>query len=817
MRITKLILKHFKPFLLNSFTYFEYNPNERYQLITGVNGSGKSSLLRELSPLPSDGNLFTKGGKKEIWIEKDNNQYQLINDYSQSRTGKHYFFLNGVDLNDSNNVTLQKQLVWDHFKYDNELHQLLIDETRWTELTPIKRRDWFVRLANCNMEYAIGVYNKIKSDARDVVGGIRTTEENLVKKSANLLPQATIDQYQTQMTELTSNIHELDELIDKNVVTVTKLEEPIRRVVDVLNQKMSILDEWDKYPVKHKCQSLTQMKEVFSNINHESQLLIKSVEELKTKYDEVEQLTDKTKWSGNFTDEEVEQKFKETEAVWNRVKDNLIPEYIHHEDIQEKFEEIKYVFPDWAVGAPTNKDGQYNRNNFHEKKERLRSLEQQVINLQNKKRDLLHRLEHIQNHPTTECPQCQHVWKVGVNVNDEPRLKKEIETIDQQLTNIQKEDIEPIQEWMTEAERVREDRLYFREHFMSKYSIFQRFWSSLLDYEDFLYTPSKYANETGKLERQIRLHLEAKDAQKAYQEASMMYTERMKQKGNQSLFGSLQTLREEYESQTHKLLKLQHHKKSFEKDLNTQMTRQSELDTIVNVVLDKFDKLLLSYEDALANDILLSVRDEVYAQLAVVKAELDQVKTQQTVIEQLKDQIAYLKRQEERYKRLISVLNPQDGLIAKSLLGFIKTFVSQVNNVIEHVWTYPMAIFIDDESDFTSDYKFPLDIAGRNRVPDISQGSRGQQEFINFAFRLLVMKYLGIIDYPILADELGTSFNEEHRLNTFDYIKQLIETGQIEQLFLISHNPTTHDVFNVVDRIHLDPDRKQQSEVIIME
>ena len=51
MKVLKLILRNCDRFLLNQIKEIVYTPDSPYQLITGNNGSGKSSLLEEISPL----------------------------------------------------------------------------------------------------------------------------------------------------------------------------------------------------------------------------------------------------------------------------------------------------------------------------------------------------------------------------------------------------------------------------------------------------------------------------------------------------------------------------------------------------------------------------------------------------------------------------------------------------------------------------------------------------------------------------------------------------------------------------------------------
>ena len=70
MKYTKLILFRCVRLRLKNIEYFEMNPSEPVQLILGTNGSGKSSIMMELSPLPSEASDYRDGGYKEIHIEQ---------------------------------------------------------------------------------------------------------------------------------------------------------------------------------------------------------------------------------------------------------------------------------------------------------------------------------------------------------------------------------------------------------------------------------------------------------------------------------------------------------------------------------------------------------------------------------------------------------------------------------------------------------------------------------------------------------------------------------------------------------------------------
>ena len=49
------------------------------------------------------------------------------------------------------------------------------------------------------------------------------------------------------------------------------------------------------------------------------------------------------------------------------------------------------------------------------------------------------------------------------------------------------------------------------------------------------------------------------------------------------------------------------------------------------------------------------------------------------------------------------------------------------------------------------------------------------------------MSYLGMDDYPLYTDELGSSFDEEHRENLQRFLKLLIDSSNCSQLWTISH------------------------------
>jgi len=132
--------------------------------------------------------------------------------------------------------------------------------------------------------------------------------------------------------------------------------------------------------------------------------------------------------------------------------------------------------------------------------------------------------------------------------------------------------------------------------------------------------------------------------------------------------------------------------------------------------------------------------------------------------------------------------------------------VKMINAVIAEIWTYPMEVLPSQVEKDELNYKFPLDVNNGAVMPeDISRGSASQRDIINFAFKLLVMKFLKLEEMPLYLDEFGSTFDEQHRLNLIPFINQMLEMNQIRQLFFISHFSTTHGAFNQADVCVIDP------------
>jgi energy-coupling factor transporter ATP-binding protein EcfA2 len=225
MRYDALILKGFKRFALNQVSYFEIRPKEQVQLILGTNGSGKSSLLQELTPLPANQADYLKDGSKEVHIVSRAHSYICISNFAVKQI--HSFVKDGEELNPGGTATVQKELCRQEFGITPEIHELETGQIRLTELGPSQRRIWFTQLSDVSYDYAIGVYNKLREEYNAAKYSLKEDKKRLVDEQTKIITE----QEQRQLIADVQQLH-------KELSHLLELRAPIDRPAYVIQVDM---------------------------------------------------------------------------------------------------------------------------------------------------------------------------------------------------------------------------------------------------------------------------------------------------------------------------------------------------------------------------------------------------------------------------------------------------------------------------------------------------------------------------------------------------------------------------------------------------
>jgi len=122
---------------------------------------------------------------------------------------KHSFVLNGKELNDGGTLRVQIELVQRYFNITTNIQNILLGYDNFTTMSPANRKKWLTMLSDIDYSYSIGVYNKIKNRHRDIVGGIKLLQNNIVQSERALLSDDVILHKNEQISYLKKMIDQL--------------------------------------------------------------------------------------------------------------------------------------------------------------------------------------------------------------------------------------------------------------------------------------------------------------------------------------------------------------------------------------------------------------------------------------------------------------------------------------------------------------------------------------------------------------------------------------------------------------------------------
>lgn len=200
MKITYLKLKNFvnimsgmkKPEIEIDFSKSE----NKLIVLSGKNGSGKTSILSELHPFASCGNMDVRSdtclikegmdGYKEIHIQNNDDEYIIKHFYmfkNKNKSVKSYISKNGNELNSNGNVKSFKEQVYLELGIDQDLLKLMRLGSNVTSLINMKatNRKAFATKLFSDIDIYNNFYKKVSEEYRNVRAVMKNTTDKLSK------------------------------------------------------------------------------------------------------------------------------------------------------------------------------------------------------------------------------------------------------------------------------------------------------------------------------------------------------------------------------------------------------------------------------------------------------------------------------------------------------------------------------------------------------------------------------------------------------------------------------------------------------------
>jgi len=739
MVIEKVILYKYKRFKLLGVDTVVYTPGAS-NVILGTNGSGKSSLVSRLTPIPANKRDFDKGGYQHTTISHNGHVFKL-----KAESGKHSFIMDGEELNVGGTLKIQLVLVKNHIGVTPFSMSVLQGKKKFPEMSVQDRKDWFNEISSISYDYAFGLFNRAKSRLRDLNGSIRIANSRLIDMRRDTVDKTTYS------------------IAIKRRESILSLQNAIRismpMPIDIEDPKVKIRLLRDKIKAIGNLETVTQRD--ISALERDAEILTSRILEVSSQIDD---LQSRTRLDMGKLETELKEAFEEKSEILANLPFQGNPISIK-EFLVKNLDKIKYFA--YKYDALRVDFSQSDLNELIYKRDAIivfvnkYSIELSEINGEVKV------LEENKSKDEVECPSCRTKFKAGYDETHHTRALTMQDKLNEKLV---KENA-TLLSYNKKIDAIKEF-IVIRDEFSAALSSQPELYAFLVSNNatSNLNMVLSFVPEINKL---IGLDADIVDIEKDIKVSSRTNedNEKISKAKLELLESNLITLTTDVSNIKATILTSRQNNKLLSELENLQTQLDSEMSKVDTYIESEIDKMRLkSYEYLLEettkynNDLAETIRKYEQTNLLIDNLSMD---------------IQEYKSKAVAVKEIVDNLSPTTGLIGESLSGFVNAFLSRVNKLIKSVWGYDMSISYSHGDNLT--YTFPVLLNGEPISSDIAETSSGMQEIINLAFILASVDVSGL-SVPIYLDEFAKALDESHRRSVVDMIKQIKN-----QMFIISH------------------------------
>lgn len=761
--------------------------------------------MEEISPLPGHSSNFAKDGSKITEWYLNGVKYRLESHFS-SGGQKHYFWKDytehedqNVNLNPGGTLTVQRQLVKEYFGVDAETHALALGTEVFTNMSPIRRREWFTRMGENNYDYALGIFRKLKEKHRDVCGALKLAKFTLVEETAKRLKPEEIAQLRESLqgnkTQLSWAIRQMwNEQLDV-AQSESKFDAARTRFLDTvktLKKRLGEAQTWifgrDKESIEETLQELEkQLYAQQETIRRLTDEFLKT-EELHTQLhaaglEDVFSLKQTSKETTSRI-EELQKRLVYGDLLWK------IADLAGFINVSSVIHSVETFLRELAYTLPKNKERAFSKKAeiaYREEHQLCLNEVKQTEAIVQKLTAVIKEHIHLRDHSKTQCPKCKHAFSQGFNQETLVQAEKEKESVEAQLTKLN-EKTKSLQTLIEQNVAYGIQIAQFTQCLSPNYLHPLR----ALIASEYLYSdPSGISQLFDQLNLDLALFVEIHELKEKQQslEALSKNESSIQLNSASHLKKRMEEIQVEAESLTLGV-------RATESRIETYASMKEcieELLALRSSAVQMEEQLIGAFKQrtiAHLNDMYSRLICDLESTISKQESTLRAIDIREAYILEVEKDIQKYTQQEKAYGLLITSLSPTDGIIAESLHAFMDLFVRQMNQFIEKVWSYPLEIQgcrPENNESIELDYKFPFSVNNEKPLPDVAVGSRGMKEIFNLAFKMMAMQHLGLGQTPLFLDEFASSFDKEHRVVATHVINSLMNHQVFSQLFMVSH------------------------------
>lgn len=822
-------LDGYLPFTHSGISHVKIDFTRPATAILGGNGSGKSSLLRQLVPSPANRPDFSKTGRIVKTIEHGGDLYELSSDFSNA-TAPHSFKKNGAELNVSGTTDVQKDLIVEHFGLQNFMNDILAGDFHVCSAQKAFRKQMFSSCYPSDLTFVLEYHKKVCSQIRAFGNQIKLLQQREGALTASLIDQ----EERERLGALREGALAILDRIDKiNLVLENEIEQlsknPLLQLpyhqVDTA-ETIQLLDDL-RYKYVHMYKDIDKARCAGETIDHEH------LKEKWNEYSNEVMYLNKTKKDTEEILQTLRFELDKFAGLKNASAVDKKTELSREVEIIKKEIEILKVDPQ-LLNTPTIPMNKlvyvlelmgkieilatelhgYAGNIIGS--EQLNKLKADNENLKFSMKTLLNeRMGHDQTLSQSKSrlysltknsfpPDCVRVCALRATLEGSIRdcklrieqLEKRIGEIDTQLRHNQEQldhNEKVIQESAPAFPIMKELYDILAENFLVEIA---------LKGETFVDCLNNHSAEI------VNRLIQAVDASKKYYRYKEL-NDRMTQ------IEETLSMMETVDNATMSTAIIESIIAEKEAKLEEGIKKIASIDDKVKYLYDHMETIgetgkVLKVLDDTINDVQtnlniewlktridfdrkiirehLAIKGDLSAKLREIEFTLSEQKRTLDILEtEIKPTLNNLRTKKLQWELVEAGLSPSKGLPCIYLIRFINRLIAKANALIKEVWCYDLEmVYLDEGEDL--DFTIEVLINKSTTVKDISICSKGQQAIIDLAMTLAICIERGWLNnYPCKFDEVDAALTEQHRTSLVGMISRLIDDGILKQMFLVNH------------------------------
>lgn len=814
-------------------------------LITGPNGSGKTSILSCLHPFAKNGNLdvrsenspilLEKEGYKEIWYKDENDTYIIKHFYipnKETHSVKSYIEKNGNELNPNGNVKSFEEIIKDELDIEPDYLKLVRlgnNVTNFIDHKATERKAFMGKILD-DVDIFLRYFKKVTEKMRENKSIISHLVDKIDKLHIDVLSKSEED-----LEILKENLNHLKDKLDSNNSKLSVIQYELDKynpplvVKEELDQTKKEMDKINKSLSKKEISTLTTEKcdEMILESNKrlgilETQLSSK-LELQKNLLNELDGLLEEL----NSINKELNRidnlsEIKETEDMVASLRERIEKRSKESHLSSMSFSYTKNELEDLIITMDKCNDILSNAYSFgKEPIKKALGLKENKIDIEDyvsegKEKFSHNKLQSLTEKVYSELTKKYGFPKPGCKDPKGCRIYKFYNIISELATEKPDEIVED-DEFITYTKMASQSINLIIKYIKDKESIISKLpdniksifttkviFSRILENQsicnkDILYSELSKVTEYELQEEDLKQLSNLKDKLKLLKSAvgSSDYFKTKKESTENkideirdnldSLMNEIKETKESIKEESDNLEDLVEYKDSISKKESTEEKLENLKESY-----DIIQKLLKERESE------LYARRETSFQIEKKEKELNELSFRISNYKQYTKDLSLYKEYYDYMDLVRSSLSSKEGIPLLYIKIYLKSIQDITNDLLDIV--YDGDLFIENFNITADEFKIPY-VTKDTTIKDVAYASQGERSFISLALSFALI-YQSISRYNILLlDEIDATLDTTNREKFLQILEKQINKINGEQIFVISHN----NMFNMypVDVINM--------------